>query len=377
MSQTFFFGAGIISRVQTILEKEKPSHIFLVHGKKSYESSGAAAVLDPLLKKYHVTRFSDFDVNPKIEDVRKGIALFKQHACDFVIAVGGGTSIDIAKAVAVLACHHDAPEIYLAGKNEITHRAVTFLAIPTTSGSGSEATPFAVVYMNKIKYSLSHPCVLPDYAIVDPELTMSLSPHQTACTGMDALSQAIESFWSINSTEESKQYAREAIPLALAHLSDAVTAPTLAAREAMAKASHLAGKAIAITKTTAPHAISYYFTTYHGVPHGHAVALTLPSLLVFNSGVTDADVNDERGSAQAKKTMRELVTLLGASSVESAAEKITVLMKHIGLAVQLRDLGVAETEHPRIVASVDLERVKNNPRLLTAGALNTILQKIQ
>lgn len=377
MSQTVFFGTGSVSRLKEILDAEKPSHIFLVHGKNSYVSCGAAAVIDPLFQKYQVTRFSDFDINPKIEDVRKGIALFKQSACDFVIAVGGGTVMDIAKSVSVLSSHSDAPETYLAGKNEITPRAVTLVAIPTTSGSGSEATPFAVVYMNKIKYSLSHPCFLPDYTLVDPQLTMSLSPHQTACTGMDALCQAIEAYWSVNSTEESKQYSREAIPLALGHLSDAVNKPSLAAREAMAKASHLAGKAIAITKTTAPHAISYFFTTYFNVPHGHAVALTLPSIIVFNSGVTDADVTDERGSAYVKKAMRELVAIMGASSVEAAAEKITALMKDIRLAVRFRDLGVAEKDHLRIAASVDLDRVKNNPRMLTSDALKKILEKIQ
>ena len=381
MDQTVYFGSGSVSKIKDILDAEKPAHIFLVHGKSSYVSCGAAAVIDPLIQKYQVTRFSDFDVNPKIEDVRKGIALFKKSGCDFVIAVGGGTGMDIAKSVSVLASHHDAPEIYLAGKNEITHRGVTLVAIPTTSGSGSEATPFAVIYMNKLKYSLSHPCVLPDYAIVDAQLTMSLSPHQTACTGMDALCQAIEAYWSVNSTDDSKAFSREAIPLALAHLSDAVNKPVntqlLAGREAMARASHLAGKAIAITKTTAPHAISYFFTSYFNVPHGHAVALTLPSLLVFNSGVTDADVTDERGSAQVKKAMRELAAIMGASSAEAASGKITALMKDIGLAVRLRDLGVTEKDHARIAASVDPGRVKNNPRMLTEKALKQILEWIQ
>src|SRR5207248_4789041 len=126
------------------------------------------------------------------------------------------------------------------------------------------------------KYSVCHEFLLPDIAIVDPILTHKMSPRLTAITGMDALSQAIESYWSIHSTEESKGYAREAIRIIVDQLPKAVNEPTNDSRLAMARASHLAGKAINVTRTTAPHALSYALTSRFGVPHGQAVSLTLP-----------------------------------------------------------------------------------------------------
>jgi alcohol dehydrogenase class IV len=154
------------------------------------------------------------------------------------------------------------------------------IAIPTTSGTGTEATCFAVVYIDKTKYSLKHSSILPDYTIIDPTLTHAMPPLVTAATGMDALAQAIESYWGVKSTHESQAYAREAITLTLAYLK-AACQNEVEARDAMSRAANLAGKAINLTETTACHAVSYPITSYFNVPHGHAVALTLASMFGY------------------------------------------------------------------------------------------------
>jgi len=197
---------------------------------------------------------------------------------------------------------------------------------------------------------------------------------------MDALSQAIESYWCIDSTEESKDYARKAIKLIMGNLIDAVDNPTRESREAMAEASFLAGKAINISRTTACHAIAYPITSYFGVPHGHAVALTLAQMLVYNSKVTEKDILDKRGINYVHETLKEIAGLIGADDIQDANKRITSLMEEIGLKTRLSEIGVKTDEDIEIIIKngFNPQRVNNNPRLLTEETLrNEILDEIK
>lgn len=379
MNQKVYIGFGSIINLRNILSKHIPKHIFLVTGKTSYEKSGAKKAIGPILSSFDTTHFWDFEINPKYNDITKGIKIFKEKNCDFVIAVGGGSVMDVAKAINILTSNHGNPADYVTKKEKIENKGKPFVAIPTTSGSGSEATCFAVVYIEKTKYSLANEFMLPDYAIVDPQFTMSLPPYTTASTGMDAFSQAIESYWCINSTAESKKYAKEAIKLIIGNLSKAVNNPNKESREAMAKASYLSGKAVNITKSTACHAISYPITSYFNIPHGHAVGLTLAEMLIYNSEVEESDVLDKRGTEYVKDVIYEIVKLLGAKNVEGASKKIIDLMKEIGLNIRLVELGIKKDEDIDLIIKngFNPDRVKNNPRELTEEALRKILNNIR
>ena len=379
MPQEEFIGKGSISNLQKILSNHNPKSIFLVTGRSSYEKSGAKKILEPYLSKYTVIRFYDFEVNPKLADIEKGMKLFREKNCDFVIAVGGGSVMDVAKAVNILVAHDGDPADYIQKKKAIENKGKPLAAIPTTSGSGSEATHFAVIYLGKTKYSLAHAHLLPDYALVDSDLSMDLPKPITASSGMDALCQGIESYWCINSNDESKKYAKEAIRLVMKNLGAAANHPSEASREAMSKAAHLAGKAIHITQTTACHAVSYPITSYFNVPHGHAVALTVASMLVYNEGVTESDLLDKRGAEYVRKTIREIVSLLGAKTAEQAGQKITSLMKGIGLATRLSELGIKTDKDIAVIIKngFNPDRVKNNPRRLTEKTLREILEAIR
>src|SRR3989344_336954 len=199
MHKKEYFGYNSIIKLKDILKKYEPKSIFLVTGKDSYEKCGAKLIIDKILRDYDVTRFYEFEPNPKLSDIKKGIEFFKKNNCHFVIAVGGGSVIDVAKSINVLAANTGKPIDYIKNIKKIIKKGKTLVAVPTTSGSGSEATKFAVVYIDKTKYSLDNEFILPDYAIVDPQFTISLPKNITASTGMDALSQGIESYWSINS----------------------------------------------------------------------------------------------------------------------------------------------------------------------------------
>lgn len=379
MRQQEHSGFNSIRKLGPILSKHKPKSIFLVTGKSSYEKSGSKSILVELLKEYNITHFDDFETNPKFNDVKKGLEIFKENNCDFIIAIGGGSVMDIAKLINIFAANTGEQIRYIKKERNIENKGKILVAIPTTSGSGSEATHFAVVYVNKTKYSLAHEFVLPDYAIIDQQLTMSLPQHITASTGMDALGQAIESYWCINSTDESKEYARQAIKIIMKNLASSVNNPTEETREAMAIAAHLTGKAINISKTTASHAISYPITSYFNVPHGHAVALTLAKMLVYNSQVTEEDVLDKRGVAYVKETVNEIAKLMGAETIEEASKKIINLMKEIGLKVKLGELGIKTDEDVELIIKngFNPDRVKNNPKKLTEDNLRKILKEIR
>lgn len=379
MQQQEYLESNSINNLKKILPKHNPKNIFLVTGKASYEKCGAKKIIDPILSNYDIIHFSDLNVNPKLVDIENGIKLFKENNCDFVIVVGGGSVMDVAKSINILVANDGKPEDYVNKKMTIGNKGKILVAIPTTSGSGSEATKFSVIYIDKTKYSLEHEFILPDYAIVDTQFTISLPKNITACTGVDALCQGIESYWSINSTDESKGYAKEAIKLVMKNLNSVVNNPSEQLRESMSKAAHLAGKAINISKTTSCHAISYPITAYFNVPHGHAVALTLAQMLVYNSQITEDELLDKRGVKYVKDMINEIVNMLDAENVEEASEKITFLMKRIGLNTKLSYLGIKTREDIEIVIrnGFNPDRVKNNPRKLTEGALREILENIK
>ncbi len=250
MNQQEYFGFGSIKNLEEILTKEKAKKVFLVTGRKSFKLSGAKQILDEILKDYELIKFSDFSSNPKIREIQKGLDLFQKDNFEIIVAIGGGSCIDVAKAIKMF---------YL---EKYSKRKISLVAIPTTAGSGSEATYFIVYYVGKEKQSKGIlDTTLPDYTICDPQFTLSMPKNIAAITGIDALSQAIESYWSIYSTPESQEFSRQAIKLLMDSLDEAVNKPTKQSKQNVMMAANLAGKAINITRTTAPHSIGYPLTS--------------------------------------------------------------------------------------------------------------------
>lgn len=362
MKQKEFIGKGSILKLNDILSEIKPKNIFLVTGRSSYSTSGAKNILDKLLETYNVVQFNDFETNPKFEEVIKGIHMYRRKNFDLVIAVGGGSVMDVAKLINIFAANPGKPEDYIKKEIEITKKGKPLVAIPTTSGSGSEATHFAVVYIDGIKYSLSHEFILPDWCIVDSNLAMSMPANVAAASGMDALSQAIESYWSVNSTLESKKHSEAALKLIMGNLIQSINIPSVKSRDAMAKGAFLAGKALNIAKTTAPHALSYMMTSQLGLAHGHAVGLTLGPVLEYNANVSEDDCNDNRGSKYVRNIINQIISLLGVKTPEQAKTKIKTLMKQIHLETDTKKLGISNKTIEMIIENVNIERLKNNPR---------------
>jgi len=265
---------------------------------------------------------------------------------DTIVAIGGGKVLDFAKGIIF---QHKKP--------------VRFIAVPTTAGSGSETTPIAVFYEGKRKVSLDAPHLLPEVAILDRELVRNLPPYQKAVSGADALAQCIESVWNIYSTGNSEDYALVGLELLWNNLLPFTKGNNGSITEKVMWGSHLGGKAVTLTRTTAPHALSYYLTANYGVPHGQAVALTLPLFFLYNQTGT------------AEKKLRKIFELLKVHEAEAAFESSRNLFRQLGLATSLKELGLKHIDLHQWLASVDQQRFGNNPEPFDADRLYHIFQR--
>jgi len=357
MSQKEYIGIGAIESLDKILGDYQADKVFLVCSKKAFTDCGAAAHIDKI-KNVQFVQFNDFEINPKMEDVNKGIELFLHSEAKAIVAVGGGSSIDMAKLI----------------RHVSEQRKLPFIAVPTTVGSGSEATSFAVMYVNKVKQSIADISILPNVVIIDPNLSLSLSSYNVAVTGMDALCHAIEAYWSIHSTDESKKYAKEAIAIVLGNLEKAVHSPSVELIANMAKAANLAGKAINISKTTAAHAVSYTLTSYFAIPHGLAVCLTMPDLFVYNDEVTETDIEDARGVRYVKQVIDEINQLFGGKDSKETSVIIEQFINKLGLSTKLSFYGIKHSDIDLILNNINAERLSNNPRRVEKSEIRRILE---
>ncbi len=345
--QLVYSGNGEIRQLEHLLKINSSKNIFLVTGKESYISSGAKNDIESVLSGYQVSRYTDYSSNPTFEEALAGAKLYLDRSCDFVVAIGGGSAIDVAKAINVLQAHEGQELEIATGIKKVSNKLAPLCAIPTTAGTGSEATHFAVIYISGVKYSLTSQAILPDYVVLDASYTSGLSSYITACTGFDALSQAIESYWSKGSTEVSRKYAVEAIMLLKGYIEEAVNIKSIKSRHAMLRGAYFSGKAINISKTTAPHALSYAITSKMGLPHGHAVALTLGNFIVINSWYVN---------------LSKLLSIIGVDKPDDARMWWYDLMSKCGLIFDLKELGIVNQDCIlELVKLVNSERLDNHP----------------
>ncbi len=368
-----------ILRVREILDFHKPRSVLLLCGNTSYEICGAKSVLDPQLDGYKVHALSGFHKRVLLEDLQKAVDAVKNNNCDFILAVGGGTVMDIAKTAALLSSEKMPLQDYIKGSRIPERKSIIRLLIPTTAGTGAEITPFAVVYIDKIKNSFVHPLMRPDYVIIAPELTNTLNPKITAETGCDALSQAIEGFWSVRATQESRRYSAEAINLILDNFVVAVNHPTYESRTAMLKAANLSGKSIAIARTTSAHALSYPLTAYHNIPHGHAVMLTLPYFFPINDNVNEENIQNKSNLTvqEVKNVMKKLHALLGVQNAEEAKKMLLRLMDCLNLEQRMSRLGIKAHDVSNLITNAfNPQRVLNNPVRISEKMVKNIFDTI-
>ncbi|MCM1231544.1 MAG: phosphonoacetaldehyde reductase [Ruminococcus flavefaciens] len=368
MGQRYLEGNNYKEELHKLFVTEKYRAIFLVCG-NSAEKLDIFQWLHTEVRKLgrRMIVFQKFEPNPKYSSVELAINQFISNECDIIIAVGGGSAIDVAKCVKL------GWEMKREGGRLIQSahvRNVPMIAVPTTAGTGSEATQFAVIYYEGEKQSVSHPAGLPEYVVLDENNLRTLPICQRKATVLDALSHAIESMWSVNSNDESCEYAEHAIRRIICSMNRYIR--EAGAEKELLIAANEAGKAINFTKTTAAHAMCYKLTSLYGIPHGCAVMLCLPELWEFMCAHTDKCA-DGRGKEFLEGQFQRIAACLGHLSAKDAIEYLKQLRKdwEVDFAYEIKD-----DEMDLLVSAVNVERLKGNPVELTKKDLKELYRKI-
>ena len=302
--------------------------------------------------------YSGFHSNPDLKDSEEGAALYVREQCDGLISVGGGSSIDTAKAIKARLNAKSEDDVVHSRLDENT--ACPHIAVPGTAGTGSEATQIAVAYVNGDKVSLNHISLRPDGVILDASLLDSLPLYHKKSCALDALSQGIESYWSRGSNDESKVHAFLAIIGVLDNLKAYLSGDPHAAEE-MLDASYQSGKAIQITRTTAAHAMSYMLTKKMGLAHGHACFLTLPVLWE---------------SMQEKEEMQDMLKDLCTKMRLGDIRMVPKLLRGILYDLEMKIPAVPdENVLDELASSVNIERLNNHPVKMTKEEIKQIYRR--
>lgn len=306
-------------------------------------------------------RFSNFSKNPTYEDVVKSVELYKANNCDGIISIGGGSAIDVAKATKAFSSLN-ADEDYLS--QPYKYNNVKHIAIPTTAGTGSESTSFAVIYKNGEKLSISNPGLFPDAVIFESSFLKTVPYiHKVSCM-LDALCQSIESLWAIGCTEESIGYAKQSIELIIANMDEYIAGSDYA-NEQMLKAANLSGRAINISRTTLAHAMSYKLTSLYNIPHGQAVANCMVAVFDLMENQI-ARVDHPLGRAYIDDVMSYLKVVV---SVSNLSDWISKLLAKYDMGI---NISVSDEELDMICRHINLERLNNFPVKLSCEDISNL-----
>ena len=348
------FGNGLTSYL--------PEEIKILNGQNGLLITSASFVKKGLSEKLckmsggtikHV--YGHVSANPDIMECETCTKILRENSCDFVVALGGGSVMDCARAAATLCLTDEPVENYLATGKQVPQAHLPLIAIPTTAGTGSEITCVSVLsdHRRGIKSPITSNSFYPEVAIVDPELTYSVSPYMTACTGFDVLCHAIEAYWSIHHQPICDALAVHAARLVFTHLLVACQYPKdVTAREKMAEASVMAGLAFTLPKTTSAHACSYPLTNLLGMPHGEACALTIAYFLRFNA---------KRGCCRIQSLAKEL----GYDDANSLADAIEQLKIETGMRRDLKEYKLNDKQLEALVQGSKHPNLLNNPVIVS------------
>jgi alcohol dehydrogenase class IV len=356
---------------------------FCIGGSRTLEANGTIAALLGHLEAHgcEVVRIASASREPEVEDVDAAVASVRESGAgeaDFVLAVGGGSAIDLAKAVAALATnrHGDSVRDFLEGVGrglKLDQPPLPILAMPTTAGTGSEATKNAVIssFDPPFKKSLRSDLLVPHTVIIDPELTLTNPPGVTAHSGMDAITQLIESFISCRSQPVTRALCVEGLRRALPHIEEAVAnGQSRKAREAMAQAAFLSGVALANSGLGMAHGVAAALGVHCRVPHGLACAVMLPVALRVNRDAALSDLAELATGVLEQPGDDE------ATAADMFIERINAMIDNVGIPKRLSETGVRREQVPTLVRSSRGNSMNGNPREISDTELATILEAV-
>lgn len=385
---------------KSILEQKFEAKVMLVCG----NSAKKTFVYKELYSMTNIYEFNDFEPNPSYKSVVRGVEFYNKNSCNTIVAIGGGSAIDVAKTIKLYKdiINDDTKENFFRIKNisekDIKAPVPKLIAIPTTAGSGSEATRFAVIYYEDEKQSIDNKLCLPNKTFLFPQLLETLPLYQKETTMLDAWSHCVESFWAVNATEESKKMAQRALCLIYGNAKSYFD-NELRGNGQMQKAANLAGRAINITRTTAGHAMCYMLTKKYGIPHGHGAALCtkeiwkymenecMKSNSIENKCMTNNSIENENIENNHKKNKD--------TKQSTKNERIKIDLTNLNRIITELENKYGKIEIPRpkefdknwsdeeiresakeLALTVNAERLKNHPMKMSTDVIQNLYEKI-
>ena len=361
------FGPGRLSRLgETIEEITGPnSRVFLVTGRKSLKESGVLPRVIESIGEARVTLFDEVTPFPSPDLVDSATEVCRAASPDIVVAIGGGSAMDLAKSVAILVTHDGSSREFALGQKTFTGRGLPFIAVPTTSGSSSEVTPFAALWDMEAKrhMGLGGARAFPAVAIVDPELTTSMHKTLAAASGMDAFTSAFESYWSSEAEPLSDAIDLEVIRMYTGNLEKSCNQGDLESRSVCALAATMSGIAYSNSRPNVCHAVGSPLTLYWGTDHGQAVGITLSSFLRWNAPAIEHKI-------------QALWDALGVSDLDAACARITEIIDRCGLETRLSGLGIGPSDMDTLVDNIRWDRTQVLAQPPEREEMSALLQAI-
>lgn len=346
LNETSYHGSGAIAAITEEIKNRGYKKVFLTSDPDLIRFGVTAKVTD-LLDKAAIpyTVFSDIKPNPTIENVKNGVSALKEAQADCIVAVGGGSSIDTAKAIGIIITNPEFSDVRsLAGVAPTKNPSLPIIAVPTTAGTAAEVTINYVLtdVENKRKFPCVDPHDIPVVAVVDPDMMSTMPKALTAATGMDALTHAIEGYITKNACEFSDMFHLKAIEIIARSLRGAVENDQKA-REDMALGQYIAGMGFSNVGLGVDHSMAHVLSAYYDIPHGKACAILLPTTMAYNASYTG-------------EKYREIARVMGVAGVESMTQEEYREAAVAAVQQLAEDVGIIPTLKG-IVSSDDIHRL--------------------
>jgi len=346
--------------------------IFVLCGKKSFVTSGAENLFKKIITDKEIKLFYKKSELPILEELIEIINNIKNFKPDLILAVGGGAVIDYAKIANVVDVREDLADLIVNYSYPFKKKYTKLTVIPTTAGSGAEVTSNAVIYVDGIKHSFESELLIPDNFFLIPEFLISAPNKIKASAGFDAIAQALESLVSKKSNEQSVEYASKSLRVSVNSFISFVNNPNMKNATEMSIAANLAGKAISISKTTAPHAASYPFTSLFNISHGHAVSLFFERFFKFNY----KNLDKSETTFDLKKRFDLIFNLFDVPNINDFNSKISLIKNQAKLEDNLIKLDInIQQSSENILKGINLLRLGNNPVKINGKDIYNIISK--
>ena len=361
-----------IEDIKKFISDKSFKKIFVLCGKKSFVTSGADNLFKKIIIEKQINLFYKKSDIPTLEELIEIINEIKKFKPDLILAVGGGAVIDYAKIANVVDVREDLKDLIINYSYPFKKKYSKLAVIPTTAGSGAEVTSNAVIYVDEIKHSFESELLIPDNFFLIPEFLISAPNKIKASAGFDAIAQALESLVSKKSNEQSVEYASKSLKVSVNNFISFINDPNMKNATEMSIAANLAGKAISISKTTAPHAASYPFTSLFNISHGHAVGLFFERFFKFNFD----NLYRSETTFDLKERFDLIFNLLDVKDINNFNSKISFIKKQAKLEDNLENLNINISQSSeRIIKGINLLRLGNNPVKIDENDIVKIISK--